>query len=240
MNMKKSVLILSILLILFGGIFLANALGLWETESSKQPSKFTSGEFEGQADPADIRGSYSFADIENVFDIEVELIAKAFNIESNDPSAIKASELEEIYSGLGEGIDVGTGSVRLFVSLYTGLPYDMNEYLLDTAVEVLKEQNKWNDDMEVRMDGYILSTEDMELISLETEIVAEEHDEEEKTQVSGNSTVADAISLGISIEEIEEILGVEVENINMGIRDLCEQNGLQFGNVKNHLNELLN
>jgi len=69
---------LAMVLLFVAGIGMTMLLGYWETESTKEPIKYTTGEFAGKNNPADIRGSYSFGDIEKAFDIPVATLAKAY------------------------------------------------------------------------------------------------------------------------------------------------------------------
>lgn len=241
MKIKSNVLSISIVVILFGGILLTSALGLWQTESSKQPRKL-SGQYEGMSDPEDIRGSYSFLDIEKAFGVDAEIIAEAFNIDSENPEEIKAKDLEAIYTGLEEDKEIGTGSVKFFISLYTGLPYAEMEYLPDTAVEVLKEEGKWSNQLEAKTVPFIINVENIAVDLLkqgnnEENSQEEENHNEEEFVVKGKTTVSDVISWGISKEKVEEILGISVENENMTIRDICDQNGLKFGEIKILIND---
>ena len=65
-----------------------------------------SGEFTGENDPSDIRGSYSFADIEKAFDIPVDVLVKAFGVSYvEDPAGFKAKNLEELYGELNLKIE---------------------------------------------------------------------------------------------------------------------------------------
>lgn len=243
MKLNNNILVILIIVLFFGSIYIADQLGLWQTESTKQPKKFSEGEFEGMPNPDDIRGSYSFMDIEKAFEVEIELIAEAFGIKRENPGDIQAKELETIYSGLGENIEIGTGSVRFFVSLYTGLPYEGFDYLPYSAVEVLKNEGKWNDEMEQRTDGYVIVVDgDKENFNIEVDNnqeqeIQEEHEEE--IAVKGKTTVNDVITWGISKQNVEKIMGVIVENENMLIRDICETNGLSFSEIKVKLNDLL-
>lgn len=109
------------LAVLFGGIALASALGYWKTTNAKVPASIPRGEFAGQADPMDIRGSYTFADISKNFDIPLDRLGAAFGVES--PANFKCKDLESLY-GDTEGAEIGTASVRYFVSLYVGIPVD--------------------------------------------------------------------------------------------------------------------
>jgi hypothetical protein len=64
--------------IMFGSVLISDALGYWQTESTKTPAVISTGEFAGEADPADIRGSYSFGDVEAAFDHQVRGIGRGF------------------------------------------------------------------------------------------------------------------------------------------------------------------
>lgn len=226
-----------------------NTVEIALTESTKEPSKFTSGDFEGKPNPEDIRGSYSFSDIENAFGVEASLIAAAFGIQTEDPGSVKAKDIEEIYDGVGEEIEIGTGSVKKFVSLFTGLPYEGDDFLPQTAVEILKAEGKWDKKMEEALNGYflegdliigeiVLDMNEKEETSLDLGNESSiEHTEE--IGIKGKSTVADAVSYGIPLEDIEAVLGFQVQNENMLIRDLCEQNGLSFGTIKEQLNDMI-
>ncbi len=115
--------------ILFGGIMVAKSVGYYATTSSRQPAKFSTGELAGLPDPADIRGSYTWLDVEKAFGVPAKEAAAAFSAPGHalDPAG-RVSELETIYAEiLPEGLEIGTGAVRLFVSLYTGLPMEAEE-----------------------------------------------------------------------------------------------------------------
>jgi len=136
-----------VLIMVFGGVAVSAAMNLWATEGSKQPAKFKEGTFEGTANPADIRGSYSFADVKNAFGVPVEDLAKAFAIGTvADPGAFKAKDLEAKYGELAksQGIEIGTASVRMFVAYYLGLPYTPtgDTWLLEPGAQILKQRGK--------------------------------------------------------------------------------------------------
>ena len=80
MRVRKSIVSILIILFIFSSVFIFKGLGMWKTESEKQPIKFTTGEFAGQNNPDDIRGSYTFGDIQNNFEITVETLARAFDV----------------------------------------------------------------------------------------------------------------------------------------------------------------
>ena len=78
MKLKSNVLAIAVLAILFGGILLSSGLGWWQTESSKEAATFTEGEFAGMPNPADIRGSYTFGDVQANFGVPAEVAGASF------------------------------------------------------------------------------------------------------------------------------------------------------------------
>ncbi len=125
------------------GIGGASLTGLWKTTSTKQPVTIKEGEFAGLPNPSDIRGSYTWADVAKAFNFDVKLILRGFGatIETE-----KVNTLEALYAeaGLPEGVEIGTDSVRLFVSLLTGLPHtsEGGTILPASAIPVLRENGK--------------------------------------------------------------------------------------------------
>jgi predicted transposase YdaD len=65
----------------------------------------------------------------------------------------------------------------------------------------------------------------------------EEHEEHERggplTTIAGRTTVKEIVDAGIELERIEELLGTKVKNVNLRLRDICEDNGLPFADIKN-------
>lgn len=125
------------------GIGAASIAGYWKTEGSKQPVTIKQGEFAGMPNPSDIRGSYTWSDVAKAFDFDVQLLLKAFG--AGDP-LLRMNTLETIYGELGlpEGTEIGTDSVKLFVSLLTGLPHVPEEGTLlpIAAIEVLRTEGQ--------------------------------------------------------------------------------------------------
>lgn len=145
MKIKSYVLTLVIIIILFGGIGITKTLGLWKTESTKVPATIKSGEANGKYNPADIRGSYTFKDISDSFNIPVEILGEAFAVKSSNLNTFKAKDLETIYASLKEsGTEIGTSSIKMFVAYYLELPYEVTEesYLPKAAVDILKSKVK--------------------------------------------------------------------------------------------------
>lgn len=106
------------------GIAGASVLGYWITESKKEPAKLASGEFAGQSDPADIRGSYTFGDIEKAFGVPASVLAEAFGFSDRPAADVKAKDLETEYAGKTGALEVGTDAIRFFVAAWLGYPYE--------------------------------------------------------------------------------------------------------------------
>lgn len=147
-NITHSVLAVVVFVAIFGGIYGSDILGLWKTEGSKVAGTIKVGESVGEKNPADIKGSYTFLDISNNFEVPIGDLQKAFEINNVDNiQAFKAKDLETYY---GEGLlnEIGTGSIRYFVSLYNGVEYTLTEetYLPEGAVTLLKERGNLTDE----------------------------------------------------------------------------------------------
>lgn len=218
-----------VVFVLFGGILLSIALGEWTTKTTKEPLKFTEGEFAGEYNPADIRGSYTFGDVSGLFDIPLEDLAVAFRVSEPDVSSVSLKTLEEKFVDLG--VDLGTNSVRLFVALYTGLPFDLSGediFLLPEASELLKQKAS-------------LSPE--QLVYLDSHTVNEATDDPEHTpeanKVGGKTTFQHLLDWGVKQEDIEKLIGQPLPSANLLIKDWATSQGLSFSTVKDQLQALV-
>jgi hypothetical protein len=141
MTLTSKPLAALVVVILFGGIFFSSAMGWWQTTATKEAAKITSGEFAGQANPADIRGSYTFGDVDKNFGVPPAVLAEAFGVQDSNPVAFTVKSLEGMYTGSAQ--EIGTASVRLFVAFYKGMPYDLSSdiYLPESAAVILRAHN---------------------------------------------------------------------------------------------------
>ncbi|MDW7669909.1 MAG: hypothetical protein SCJ93_13885 [Bacillota bacterium] len=244
MKLNNMILSIAIAAIFIVGIMISDYLGYWQTESLKIPQKISEGEFEGYSNPADIRGSYSLEDISKSFEIDVETLSKAYNLTDiiDNPSSFRVNQLEEYYV-FDEDIEIGTGSVRYFVSLYTGIPYESDDNVLPiTALNILKEEDKiteelYNELKEISIDiSKYLNTENI----VSNEINEEDSNEEEEYVIKSTTTVLEVVRWGISIEELKDLIGVTKISEDDVIRDVCLDNGLSFSEVKEKISALLN
>jgi len=228
-----------------------SALGMWLTESTKDPARYEEGEAAGQYRPDDIRGSYTFGEISNLFEIPLEDLAAAFALPvGSDPALFACKDLESLYGGLEEaGTAVGTSSVRLFVAWYRDLPYEIEEetYLLNPAVEILLQKA----DLTAEQQDYLLahsvgleaSGTGAEMPALEVQstpdaamagatLVPQEHAEETERLIKGKTTFREVLDWGVPQEAIESILGGLMPNPLTTIKDYCTTNGLEFSSIK--------
>ena len=114
MKLTSKPLAAIVFIIFFGGIALTSALGWFQTETTKVPVTYTEGEFAGQYNPADIRGSYLFGDISSLFGVPLEDLETAFHFpEDVDPASYQVKDVESQFAD--SGYEIGTEAVRLFV-----------------------------------------------------------------------------------------------------------------------------
>lgn len=223
----RSLHIAIIVFILFiagiGGTMLG---GIWVTESSKTPLTYAEGKFAGEYNPADIRGSYSFSDIAEVFDVPVDALGKAYAVTEN-PGAFQVKNLEDSYG------EIGTDSVRWFVALYSGFPYTPEEDTLlpASAYSVLRD----------RIDEETLRSIKEKTVRLGDAgaEAAAGGDDEDDTTIKGKTTFGELLKWGLSEEEIEKVLGSEMGRSNDTVRDYCIEYGIEFSTVKTSLQELV-
>lgn len=253
-------LAITIVVLIFGGIAVSDGLNYWETESSKVPARYTSGDFEGSYNPADIRGSYSFEDISKNFEIPPEHLAKAFGLnESENVIEFKCKDLESKYEeAVDKGLDIGTDSVKIFVSFYKGLPLELKgTYLPVSAYQVLKDYA----DLTQEQTEY-LDTHTVELSKLDAEQYIEvpapekseaSKDNESETsedskqveeinevkQIKGNTTFGELLDWGVKKEEIEHIIEKDMPNTAYSIKDFCVQQGIEFSTTKEDLQNII-
>ncbi len=247
---SKSAAILVIAVILLGVVVLRIA-GVWKTESSKVPAKISAGEFEGSSDPAAIKGSYAFSDIEEYFNIPSLTMAKAFNLDTvgTDPATYQAKNIGETYEGaVGLTGDIGTDAVKFFVSLYNGIPYEGEEdtILPSTAIDILLAEGKVTaEEADVlyescyRIDAAAApadATTDEAAPAVQSEPV-EHTDSAVDTTIKGKTTFNDLLDWGLRKAQIEEVLGKEMGKGTMAVKDFATAEGVEFSVYREALQE---
>ena len=244
MKIKNWHMGLIVLIVIFGGIAMTMAFNLWKTEGGGGgqgsggvlvPVTFKVGEFAGEYNPADIRGSYSFGHISELWGIPLTELGTAFGLGAIENLAdFRCGDLEAAYANLEEDVEIGTGSVKAFVALYTGLPYTLadDEYLPQSAVELLKAKTNLTEDQVAFLDTHSVDISGLRIVEPN---ITEEHETSNETVIKGNTTFGNLLDWGVPEEEIEAVIGGELPATGMTIRDFAIQKGLDFGHIKEQL-----
>jgi len=247
MTLTSKPLAMALVVLLFGGIAISSSLGWWQTESTKTPATYTEGEFAGLANPADIRGSYTFGDIAASFEVTPEILAQAFQVTSDNPAAFAIKELETMY--LDSGYEIGTNSIRLFVAYYLGLPFDTTDqeiYLPQPATDILLEKANLGADQLAYLQAYTVavmpasSTEAAAEPAVSEEPAAATESAQTETEaeeyvIKGKTTFGELIQWGLPQEIIEGIIGAALPDPAMKVKDYASANGLDFEAIKTTL-----
>ncbi|GAB6108055.1 hypothetical protein [Fusibacter bizertensis] len=234
-----------VIIVIFGGIGMTKLLGIWTTESSKIPNKISTGVNAGEYDPFDIRGSYTFGEVSNLYDIDIAYLAEAFQLGSSEEAAsMKTKDLETIFEQ--SEVEVGNSSVQVFVALMKSIDVTgMEAYLPASAVNVLSTNGPMLDDASL---AYIeshtigkgqLSADLAQENPVEGSEAISSGEGENESQVNGTSTFAQVLAMGISEADIMKIIEDDMPPTNQKVRDYCTEKGLPFSEVKQALNDLL-
>jgi len=250
MNLTSKTLAALVVAILFGGIFFSSAMGWWQTESTKEAAKITTGEFAGQANPADIRGSYTFGDVEKNFAVPSAVLAEAFGIKDDNPAAFAVKSLEEMYAGSAQ--EIGTASVRLFVAFYKGMLYDLSTdtYLPESAAAMLRAR-KLSSEQAAYLGAHTVpnpsagsATSAPQAAPQATKAPAAPSTPPAATpqaastdrSIKSMTTFADLIAWGVSQATIKKALGMLMPAApGMKVKDYCTEKGLNFETIKTAL-----
>jgi hypothetical protein len=239
MNLTSKPLAAIIVIVLFGGIAFSTAMGWWQTTSTKEAAVFTEGEFAGQSNPADIRGSYTFGDVEKNFGIKPAVLAQAFNVQSNDPATFAVKGLEEMYAD--SEFEIGTTSIRLFVAFYNGLPFDLttDTYLPESAAALLKERNLTPERTEYLKAHTVANpaapTGEVPAQVTEPTPSAAQSEASSTQLIKGKTTFQEILDWGVSQATIEQIIGGSMPNPLTKVKDYSTEKGLDFETVKTAL-----
>lgn len=241
-------ILVMVIVIMGGGVLLTSEVGLFDTSRSVQPGKLD--DITNVYNIADIRGSFTLTEIGQYYQVPPEAIIEAFSLDKDtSPAAFQLKDLKEIYQPVeieGEMYEVETDTVKVFVSLYSGIPYVWEEtsYLPIHAAEYLinkdklteEEQNYWiNHTFDlIRIEQEITDglVEEDKIDFPELEAPKEESSNETITIV-GKTTVAEILSMGIDEKTFQEVTGLEVpEDKNINIRDYAASFDIDFGEIR--------
>jgi hypothetical protein len=247
---KLNAVIMAIIIFIFfvvgiGGSMLFN---IWKTQSGKVPITFKDGDFEGLPNPADIRGSYSFGDIETAFEVPAGDLAKAFGVETwEDKRGFLCKYLEELYLNAVPDHEIGTDSVRFFTSLYTGLPYnpDKATALPEAALELLLKKAKITETRGVEIKDHFFPVllydqkPDDETGTAKEQISVEHDENEDNRLIKGKTTFYDLQQWGLSKEDIISVTNDDGWINNQTVRDWALNKGLEFSDYMEKLQKLV-
>ena len=163
----QTAIVLSILFVL-AGILGSWALGWWQTQTDRTPQRLESQRLEdmtspsqaGGYDPDDIRGSYTFEDINRFYEVPLADLAAAFTVDTDRAAGFKVKDFETIFPD-PDG-EIGTSSMKLFVAWYKGLPYELKEesFLPAPAAAILREKAEITLEQEEYLNTHTLETQE--------------------------------------------------------------------------------
>jgi hypothetical protein len=237
MVLRSNTLGLIILVFIIGGMAAGKSLGLFEDNSPRSLLEQQIDGEEGVVAAVDIRGSYTFSDISRAFQIPIEILKDAFHLpEEVNFENFRCGDLESIYGDL-DNVEIGTGSVKLFVALYTGEEYDIvqEDFLLSDAMEILKGRGQLTDEQRAYLESHTIDSSTLSLPANtgSDPILGEDHEEQMVYMIQGKTTFADIYNWGVSKGVVEEIIGQE--NPTGSILDFCAAQGLSFSEIKSKL-----
>jgi len=255
MGIRSKTLGAIIAVMIFGGIMGASALGLWNTRRGGTAANLQLSQLLGEGAgtgayaPADIRGNFRFGEISELFGIPLEILARAFDLPADvDPASFKNQDFGSIYPEFGGEQEIGNGSIKWLVALYTGLPFAFEDdeeatYLLRPAVDILMSQADLTEEQIAYLEAHCIDmgTESSELGTPEdppqpnedAEGAAEEAERKQDAMlVAGKTTFADLLEWGVPSEKVEAIIGTEMPNDQTLVKDHCSEEGLPFAAIK--------
>jgi hypothetical protein len=244
MKMKPSVLGLIVVVMMFGGIWLTDLMGKWNTGTSKEPSLIMTGDSAGKPNPADIRGSYSFGDINIGYGVSLIDLKTAFRLPAETEAAtFQVKGLESLYSTeFTSGKEIGADSVRYFVALYAGLPFNVaaDIWMPVDAVNLLKQRGNLTAEQIKYLEAHSVGTA-QENAPISTN-VANTTPSGSKTEpsavdkkVTGSTTFQQLLDWGVPQATIESIVGGTMPGPASAVKDYITQKGLEFMTYKQSL-----
>ncbi|MFC1846300.1 hypothetical protein ACFLYM_02655 [Chloroflexota bacterium] len=247
MKISSAAIVIIVIVVLVGGVIFTNVLNLWDKppiDMSQIPASTPAGDncteaaakpdFSTPYQPAEIRGTNTFAEISMMFNVPLDDLGTGFAITS-EPNwqNLKARELKAIYTNLPADVKLETESVRAFISLYTGKDYNYSTsaYLLQPAVDILKQKAELTSEQVAYLDSHIYTPG--------TSVATGTADANKHT-VTGETSFGTLLSWGIPADEIERAIQGKMPASNTFIRDYASQQGKDFLALISVLQELAN
>ncbi|MDY0092375.1 MAG: hypothetical protein RBT80_06720 [Candidatus Vecturithrix sp.] len=259
--MKKTIVVqgwmvaVSVVVLLFGGIYLTIGTGHWATDRKAEPIKLQSGDY----DPADIRGSYTFTEVENFFGVPAALLFEAFGIpKEKRTDTFQIKEMEELFKPVflgGTQIEVGTDLVRVFTSLYTGLPYQSDEttHLPEGLVKSLIQEQKLSEDQQAYWETHTFplilagtapaqetqAAASTEQLHEQPQAASSPAAESAAVDIKGRTTMSELLDFGLTKEQFKDLTGIEMPGAAIKMKDFVDANGLDMETIKAKILEVL-
>lgn len=239
---KVNIITTSILIfvLIFGGIGFTIAIDLWTTSSTKVPSKIKTSDNREVYNPSDIRGSYTFSEVAELFEININILYEAFGIPATtDSTSIKTKDLEGLYSNLSNPI--GNESVQIFVALYKNLPIELDDtFLPDKAVAlILKENANLTATQKDYLAAHRISLEASTSNATGEKTTATTKASSDEPLVNSSTTFQALLDAGITKAQIEEIIKSAMPPTNQTVKSYCTEKGISFSEIKTKLNDLI-
>lgn len=131
MRVKSWMMALLVVVVVFGTIGIADALGAYSVRGGSGGGGGEGGGGpvlpSGSALPADIKGSMTLGAVADGFGIPIADLAAAFHLPAGSAAGTKAKDVGGLGLGGDSGFEVSVSSVRWFVALYVGKPYEPEE-----------------------------------------------------------------------------------------------------------------
>ena len=245
MKLKPSVLGLIVVVMMFGGIWLTDLMGKWNTGTSKEPSLITTGDAAGKPNPADIRGSFSFADINKGYGVSLEDLKIAFRLpEGTDVATFQVKGLETLYTAeAASGKEIGADSVRYFVALYAELPFTVSAdiWVPVDAVNLLKKRGGLSPEQAQYLEAHSVGaaapagSTASTAVTNPTPSVAKTEPVTADKVVTGSTTFQQLLDWGVPQATIEGIIGGPMPGTASIVKDYITQKGLEFMTYKQKL-----
>ena len=245
MKINSIAIAIIIVLVLGGGIILTNSLNLWDkkpvyippeptviTGDGSSPTT-TKPDFNTPYQPAEIKGTNTFAEISMMFHVPLDDLGIGFGImEERNWQDLKARELKAIYTNLPSNVKLETESVRIFISFYTGKAYKYSHtaYLPQPAVDILKQKAKLTVEQVAFLDSHTYTT------GMATSSGVSKY----KHVVTGETSFRTLLGWGIPAVEIERIIGGKIPDLDTSIRDYASQQDKDFLMLVSDIQELSN
>ena len=143
------------------------------------------------------------------------------------------------------GFEIGTASVRLFVAYYAGLPFDTTDqeiYMPKSATDILLAKGNLTPDQNAYLEQYTVTVGDsapmtepqpaVEATPVPTETSSTTSEE---YTVKGKTTFGELITWGVPQEVIEQLIGAQMPDPAMTLKDYASSKGLDFETLKTAL-----